>query len=267
MTHLLLAKRTRHSGSNSKDSGTLLSEALEARVITPKRKGKIHSNYLTINWGLSSLDHHVDNILNKPECVGIAVNKLLTFMAFKEHDVPRPTFIVDKEMALRYIQDGHKIVCRTLLCSSSGKGIVIATNKEELVNAPLYTLLYKKKREFRVHVPSDHFDSMFYIQQKRRKTSESLANSNINLDERSKYIRNLANGWIYSDISESLTSHEYELLCNIALSAINSLDLHFGAVDIMETEDGMKVLEVNTAPGLKNTKTLEFYTKEFSKYK
>ena len=49
--------------------------------------------------------------------------------------------------------------------------------------------------------------------------------------------------------------------------AVEALGLDFGAVDIMYHENTFYVLEVNTAPGLTRTRTLEAYANEIRRLK
>jgi len=255
-----LIKQHKWNGKSNKDSGTLLAEALCISVTMPKVRKAPHDDIL-LNWGLSSLPDHLKKdkiIINHPDAVKVAVNKLATLKRLKEMILPIPTFTTDIDVAKTWIDQAGFVVCRTLLSSSSGKGIVIAKTKEELVPAPLYTLLYRKKREFRVHV----VDYSFYIQQKKRMTAESLEAKGIS--SRNKYVRNLQNGYIYSSDHDISLVDEANIV-GLAINSINALDLVFGAVDIMECVDGtFRILEINTAPGLKNTKTLEFYINELS---
>jgi D-alanine-D-alanine ligase-like ATP-grasp enzyme len=51
-----------------------------------------------------------------------------------------------------------------------------------------------------------------------------------------------------------------------SISAVNTLGLDFGAVDLIVAKDGrVYVLEVNTAPGIEGI-TLEKYVKAFQNY-
>jgi glutathione synthase/RimK-type ligase-like ATP-grasp enzyme len=54
---------------------------------------------------------------------------------------------------------------------------------------------------------------------------------------------------------------------NLAVEAVDAMNLDFGAVDIiMDTDNNVFVLEVNSAPGLGNTETLEVYAKAIEDY-
>jgi glutathione synthase/RimK-type ligase-like ATP-grasp enzyme len=172
-------------------------------------------------------------------------DKLTQFERFRNASVSIPDFTPDRAVAAGWLRDGS-VVCRTLLRSSEGKGIVVAENETQLVPAPLYTRYFKKKKEFRVHV----FDgSVIDVQEKRRR-------GNIADEQRDTRIRNLANGYVFcrESISEPAGLRE------LATSAVAALGYHMGAVDIAwnERNNQLVVFEVNANPGLQGT-TLENY--------
>ena len=76
-------------------------------------------------------------------------------------------------------------------------------------------------------------------------------------------IRNHSNGWVYARSDVAIP----DMLCPIAIQAVNLLDLDFGAVDIIYKDDEFYVLEVNTAPSLtSNSDILERYVKAFKEH-
>lgn len=172
-------------------------------------------------------------------------DKLTQLTKFKENNVDTVEFTTDRSVALDWLRDGC-VFCRTLLRSSEGKGIVLAENAEELVQAPLYTKNFKKKREFRVHV----MDGKVLDVQEKRKKKES------NTDDRNTRIRNLANGYVFC--RDNIV--EPDGLRDLAVRATATLGYSIGAVDIAYNEHHRKlaVLEVNANPGLQGT-TLENY--------
>jgi len=203
-----------------------------------------------INWGSS--DHSISltnsKTYNSPYAVELASNKINTLTHFTYHAVPCPPWTTDKNTALGWIEDNKTVVCRKTVTSHSGNGIVFAETAEELenVNAPLYTMYIKKKKEFRVHV----FDGkVIDVQEKRRA---------INVENVDYRIRNHDSGFVFcrSGISEPSN------LRNVAINAVEALCLDFGAVDIVwnEKQDQCYALEVNTAPGIEGS-TLDAYTK------
>jgi glutathione synthase/RimK-type ligase-like ATP-grasp enzyme len=170
-------------------------------------------------------------------------DKLTQLQRFLENDISTVSFTADPAVARGWLSDGG-VVCRTLLRSSEGKGIVVADNAEQLVPAPLYTKYFKKKREYRVHV----FNGQVIDVQEKRKRKEVEGG-----DHR---IRNLANGYVFC--REAVV--EPTGLRDLAVRATTALGYSLGAVDIAfnEHHNQLVVFEVNAAPGMQGS-TLENY--------
>ena len=180
-------------------------------------------------------------IINHPDAVAKATNKLETFKSFEHAEFTHiPPWTTDRTVVEQWINDGHSVVCRTILNGHSGRGIILADNVGQLVDCPLYTQYVKKLKEFRVHVA---FNDVIDVQEKRRR-------NDVGKDADSR-IRNHHTGWVYC--REEIT--EPTDLRQVAQSAIAALGLDFGAVDIIwnQKQDRCYVLEVNTACGLEGT--------------
>lgn len=249
-----------------KSSGTLLAEAINCPTLTPNtpikteaKKLELQSN-IVINWGCSTNGPGTDVVpyilFNRPDSVKLAVNKLKTLSVLDEEGLPVPVFTTKKDTAIRFLSEFGGVVCRTLLTSHSGKGIVLAKKEEDIVDAKLYTAYYKKLNEYRVHV----FKNKTLLVKKRKLSKEKLAEKGIK--DEPKFIRNLGSGFIYSTRLDDVHDNLQSTLRSIGRMAINALGLDFGAVDIMETDHhDLLILEVNTAPGLSNQSTFNFYLK------
>lgn len=174
-----------------------------------------------------------------------ALDKLEQLKRFTESNIPCPEYTTDINTCKEWLRNGSVVVCRTLLRSSCGKGIVIACNENELVTAPLYTKYVKKKHEYRVHVLNG---KVIDIQEKRKRVGFS--------GERNTKIRNLANGYVFCREGVNPPKGIKEL----GVNAVKSLSYLSGAVDIAynEKNNRLVVLEVNSNPGLMG-KTLENY--------
>jgi glutathione synthase/RimK-type ligase-like ATP-grasp enzyme len=157
-----------------------------------------------------------------------------------------PEWTTDYFTALSWLEEGSTVFCRTRVQAHSGNGIVIASNPDELVSAPLYTKYIKKKKEFRVHVFNNE---VIDIQEKRRAMGSDAG----------FLIRNHANGFVFcrDDIIEPSD------LRDVAIQAVTSLGLDFGAVDVIYNQhyDKCYALEVNTAPGLEGSTLTSYSTK------
>lgn len=211
---------------------------------------KGRANKVVINYGSSKLPEEVMKcrVINSPEAVSKASNKLLAFKAMAEYGVSVPRFTESPEEALGY---GTEIVVRHKLTGHSGEGIeIVEWGTDELPEAPLYVQYVKKQQEYRVHI----FDGeVIDIQRKARK--HDVPDEEVNWQ-----VRNLDGGFIYA--REGVEIDEEPRLQ--ALAAVEALGLDFGAVDLIwnERSDTYYVLEVNTAPGLTGT-TLEKYVEAF----
>jgi glutathione synthase/RimK-type ligase-like ATP-grasp enzyme len=207
-----------------------------------------------INWGKSRLTTaYPEKVLNKPEAVARATNKLSTFSVLSDADY-LPEWTTNKSVAQGWVEAGLKVYCRTSLTGHSGSGIVIASTVQELVDAPLYTRQVKSKYEYRIHVFKGE---VIDVQQKKKRLEWDDSNT-------IPGIRNHANGWVYARNVPTPPS----CVLDAALDAVVSLGLDFGAVDIAynQTYDKAFLFEVNTAPGLEGT-TLFKYVEAINNWK
>lgn len=227
-----------------------LREAGSKSIKLENSRFKGRPNKTVINYGSSSLPEEVlkCRVINSPEAVSRAANKLLAFKAMAEHGVRVPFFT---ESPVEVKEEGGIFVARKKLTGHSGEGIeIFNANEEEIPGAPLYVRYIKKKQEYRIHV---FMGEVIDVQRKARKLD--VPDEEVNWQ-----VRNLEGGFIYARGGVEL-DEEPRLQ---ALAAVESLGLHFGAVDVIwnEREDEYYVLEVNTAPGLTGT-TLEKYVEAF----
>lgn len=222
-----------------------------------KRRGSTYRprlNHTIINWGCSSIPYAT--YLNSAAAIAKASNKLKTFKTL-EGSIPIPTYFEEQRAASIFIEGNPEttIFCRSKLSGHSGVGITISRTKEELVEAPLYTVGIQNGGEFRVHVfrnlNTDELE-VIDITKKRRRTELMEQEGGINSD-----IRNVRGGWVYCHNNVELP----ESVQVMAKSAVETLGLDFGAVDIIREKntDNYYVLEVNSAPGLSSPTTLAAY--------
>ena len=208
-----------------------------------------------INWGANALPNfNGARVLNKPAACNLATDKLACLMALNNHDsINIPEYTTDIAVARQWLSNGSTVVCRTLTRGNSGRGIVMASDESELVQAPLYTKYIPKQEEYRVHVAFGNV-----IDQQRKLRSREVPDEQVNWQ-----VRNHTNGFVFGREGVSLPVHVFAS----AIEAVNVLGLDFGAVDIIYNahRDTYYVLEVNTAVGLTGT-TLENYTQAFTNY-
>ncbi len=210
-----------------------------------------------INWGAAAIPlpwKERVRLLNAPEAVERVSNKLSFFELIEENDEAGiiPPWTNLRDVAEGDIDDGYKVVCRTILNGHGGIGIHIASTVDELVDAPLYVQYIPKKAEYRFHLFND---KCIDIQRKVRDKGTPC------LDWR---IRSHLNGFFYvrnGDRPGVLKA------AKVAGEAFRLTDLLFGAVDVIynEKQDRAYVLEINTAPGLEG-QTVRSYANAIREY-
>lgn len=197
-----------------------------------------------IRWGLVDTPYSpYQDVWNKPAKVRNATNKKTMLEILDANNIPTLEWTTDKETA----KENTPIYCRTELCSSKGKGIKRAETPEEVITAPLYTKALDGYEEYRIHVMKGE---VFYAQKKISRHENARTT-----------IKNLVEYYFSKRDITRLHPQLYE----IPKKTINALGLDFGAVDVMKKGNDLRVLEVNTAPGLDNS-TADAYANAFKKH-
>jgi len=251
---------------NGSQGAKALAEGIGIKQIKKEgSKFKGSSEKLVINWGNSMSTEEVDKcaVLNKPAAVAICSNKLNFFRhiytanesANFETYTEIPGFTTSRNDALIWLEDGLKVVCRTVLNGHSGEGIVIAENRAQLVDAPLYVEYRPKKTEYRVHVLNDRV-----VDVQRKARDHSVPEDQVNWQ-----VRNHQFGFVF--VRDEQPENIPRNVLTQALTAVKMVGLDFGAVDVIWNARYSKatVLEINTAPGLTGT-TLEGYQKRLKEF-
>ena len=251
-----------YSYNQASKSAELLSQTMGVSRIKHRNSAFRGSpDKVVINWGASNPPAEVLHcrVINNWNSIHIAADKLLTFRKLTSEGLGShiPVFMTSIAEAQSYLSEGRKIVARTQLRGHSGAGIVMMDPEDQStwdVQAPLYSLYYKKKSEYRVHVVNGEIIDV----QRKGLSAEFQGRDDVNWE-----VRNLANGFIYARNDAVLP----EFAGQLAQRAVQALGLDFGAVDMIYTHrnNSFKVLEVNTAPGLMGT-TLELYAAAFNRH-
>ncbi len=238
----------------SESAKKLRAGLLRTKFVRPDGRFRPRRTDIVINWGNTRVpnwrfDSRCD--LNNPDAVRIAACKLATFNKLEENHVSAPRFTTSRETATDWLDSGSTILCRTLLNSHSGRGIIVVQPNNPLQDAPLYVEYKKKRAEYRVHV----FAGEVIDECHKRKRNQAERPDSFNT-----FIRSYDNGWVFcrDGLVPDPARHA------LAISAVTALGLDFGAVDMIYNEREQKyyVLEVNTAPGLEGT-TLTKYLDVF----
>jgi glutathione synthase/RimK-type ligase-like ATP-grasp enzyme len=160
-------------------------------------------------------------------------DKVTQYRRFDEARIPAPDWTQDRERAGEWLGAGRSVVVRTLLRGYDGHGVSVVAPGEALPPAAVYSRYIPKQHEFRVNVLKG--DALQILERRRRNGSRG--------DER---IRNSDNGYVFC--RDGFV--EPEGIRALAISATEAVGYNFGGVDIIQTEEGLKVLEVNSAPEL-----------------
>lgn len=221
-------------------------KALAVALNVPYRNKELKYSDV-INWGSTDVPRY-NRIVNSPEAVMIAVNKLKTFNVLENKNIPIVQYTTDRNQAMSWLSGDKIVYCRQQIAGHGGEGILIVKDKVSLPNhCPMYTLGIEDSDEYRVHVM---FGKVIDVS-KKLKPRNAIVNP---------HIRNYNNGWVYGRndivIPRSVTTS--------SLIAVKTLELDFGAVDILHYNGKPYILEVNTAPGIQGT-TLNKYVENLRK--
>lgn len=235
---------------NGSKSARALADGLGIKIL--KREGVRRKVDVLINWGSSRIDRDIvyDRILNSPEAVVDASNKLRTFQNFNADGVPTVEWTTEKHIAELWTVEGHDVVVRHKLNGHSGEGLEIINSADGIVPvAPLYTKYTKKVQEYRIHVFQGE---IIFRQRKARK--KDVPDDQVNWQ-----VRNLKGGFIFAHQNLDVPPAVEQA----AIAAVASLGLDFGAADVGCNKEGQAVVyEVNTACGLEG-ENLAAYVKAF----
>ena len=292
--------RIRHIPKTS-PSATALSLAINPfvnsrRLRIRESKWRGMSNDVLINWGSSEPIQGIRaNIINKPQAVALAANKLATFKTLADSGINTPKYVhlTSDILALNLFciatfffaqpsQDTY--LFRTTATSSGGDGIYVMDSLSTLVGSMVddfggtssdYFLFLQKLVETspywagilsRTKFVSSYFNAKdeyrvhVFCGQAIHVQRKGLRTDDQRPETPSFYIRNHANGFVFqvSDVSPP------DSVMQASINSVNALGLHFGAVDIRYNPQRNEycVLEVNTAPALQGT-TLERYRDSF----
>ncbi len=204
-----------------------------------------------VNWGNSKgSESDLDPMVNGRGTLNVS-NKRLFFGMMGTY---APDIIPEYWTSADDIPDeAFPVVCRTLLEAHSGAGIVIAEDRDELVDAPLYVKYIKKQDEFRIHVGRGPGRRSVYdvIAVQRKARDKSVPDSMVDWQ-----VRNHANGFVYT--RNNFTTPDPVI--QVARKAVDVSGLDFGAVDVIynNKQNRAYVLEINTAPGLQGQTVTDY---------
>lgn len=244
-------------------SATKIAKHLNTKCVKPDGNYKPQPHHIVLNWGSAEAPPWANTQtkwMNPPAKVAVIVNKLATFNLLQQHNVSIPEFTTDINVARGWITNGDIVICRTMLRSHSGNGIVVAKTNAEVVSAPLYTKFFNRKNEYRLHIMKDPINGnavIFDFAQKKRTVALE------GQEETNPYIRSHGNGWIFARENVTLPP----IVKTEAIKAFNASGLQLSCIDLgyKVTNGSCVVFELNTAIGIEGI-TEDSYFRAIGEY-
>jgi hypothetical protein len=235
---IYLYKRGTGMGRLARELGLSISVPYEKRELKRRQD-------LNLNWGCRRVEGLPEDTLNRD--ISRGASKVESFKVWQKAGIQIPRWHTDVKTLLQKIGGDISILARRDGLSK-GKGISLIRDGDEVPRADFYVERLSCQREFRVHV----FDENVILTQ-AKVIPPGCTN----------FIHNYENGCHYT--SQNLdrwlpTEKEVINLNTMAINAVKTLGLDFGAVDFLLTKKGrLYCLEVNTAPGLRSDATYTAY--------
>lgn len=199
---------------------------------------------IVIRWGSRrTIDYQPrDQVLNPRGKIRENTDKRNSLEVLDDAGVPVPEY-VDRASNVGHPVDDTPVSYPALGRSqqhSQGSDInfILQDRDLELTDNDFFVQYYPTQMEYRVQV----FDGEIVKVHEKRLESDAAREGNY-----TPYIRNHQKNWVFVNERGDTPDEVREY----AIDAVDALDLDFGAVDVIHTEEhGVKVLEVNTAPTL-----------------
>lgn len=210
----------------------------------PRRAGRV-----AISWGNSILPAWHENVewINHPNGIGLVCNKGdWAKFCYDNSSLAVPEFTTSSILAQQWLDEGEKVLARTILNGKGGAGIVTMRPGAVMQQAPLYTKYVNKQREYRliVSVDVEGTATLIHATSKRRSDSQPVTDS---------LIRTMENGWVFQNEDiESIPTTVEQAVCGVAFQLKEEEDLSILAYDVgyNTNSDTAVVYEANSAWGM-----------------
>ncbi|KAF5428968.1 tetrahydromethanopterin:alpha-L-glutamate ligase [Candidatus Methanophagaceae archaeon] len=193
---------------------------------------------------LRHFEHTNIPVLNSSTAIQNAANKFYSFYLFKNAHLPIPRTVVTSELevAMNALTDFEAAIVKPIF-GSQGKGIYKLETSQPDLKQKLATLLKARGvlylQEF---VPNPGRDIRVFV------VGEEALGAIYRVSQQGSFISNLSQGG---------TPHKCELTDEIeqlAIRATKAVGADFAGVDLIESKDGLVLLEVNATPSGKGIK-------------
>jgi len=193
---------------------------------------------------LRHFEHTNIPVLNSSTAIQNAANKFFSFCLFKQAHLPIPRTVVTSELevARKKLTDFETAIAKPIF-GSQGKGIYKLETSQPDSKQKLATLLKARGvlylQEF---VPNPGRDIRVFV------VGEEALGAIYRVSQQGSFISNLSQGG---------TPHKCELTDEIeqlAIRATKAVGADFAGVDLIESKDGLVLLEVNATPSGKGIK-------------
>jgi hypothetical protein len=190
---------------------------------------------IAINWGLGKKEIHqrarFPEVINNTEAIKNTSNKYEQNRKMQRDLIRVPKASTDTA-GLTF-----PIIGRSFY-HTQGQDMVFIESEEDIVPCDYYIEFIPIKKERRYHVVRDKIENKYKVISASYKYGGST-------EGKGRYCRNFKTGWKFSEYAPEPN------LATIAVEAVKSTRLDFGAVDLIIGEDNkIYVLEINSAPGL-----------------
>lgn len=188
---------------------------------------------------LKYLENYVP-VINPTSGLENAGNKFITTTLMEVNKIPHPKTVIteDIDKALIWTEKFKDCVLKPLF-GNQGRGIIRLKNKSMITKLNILNE-FKKKH------------GVFYIQEFINNPNEVYRDIRALVigDEVVSAMYRVSNDWI-TNIHQNGKPEKCDItdeIKELAIKAKNAVDLIYGGVDLMESKDGLKVIEVNGAP-------------------
>lgn len=219
---------------------------------------------LIIRWGNIRDGWIGDTAINTQQAVALAGNKFKSLQVLAKAGVPVPTNYRNP-IEMDGIQLGRAFR------HSRGTDIVIFDDKDTPGGCDYYTEYIEPHKEYRIHVMGGKIlfaQKKYFREELFHILCDEFYGNDKTLPEMQKFveekdiIRNNEHGWGFHDMND--VNAVPEVVRNASICAVDALGLDFGAVDVISVKNGEKgslgafVLEINTAPGLRDRNLIKY---------